>query len=638
MVDAAAAAWMPTPPIRQSQRWMGSTDMTLGIRRRKRFPMNDPTYRNVYPETVVQSFPLLHLTSQLHLRHFDDDDDEEDDKDDKIKIINNKNNLENVMLLTKSNHHQHLMPLPSIPTFLRSVTLTLSLLWMCFCVSPESSLALSPSSDASSTLSSAIKTKTTTTLIKSETTTTTPWPLSLSSLAISAQPQESAAVVNTLDEVWTLVDKYYLNRNQLTHWDQVREQFATQFAKVSSSSSFSLSSQQFDIVRAMVQTLGDKYSRLITADQYAQIQRFDLIGVGVTLMPDPTVASRDASTTGSTEETSPPTTMTTATAPTKTTAPLIVGAPPLPGSAADQAGIQQGDVVVAVNGVPTKGRNALDVVDQLANSGGTNKNQASNNENNDKDDDNQFVTMTIVPKIHAQEEKLMDYARNVKMQRSFVKVDNPIRYKITETRSDGTTIGLVRITEFNSLVQPKLQEALQNLQAAGANAYVIDLRQNTGGAFQSAVEVSSYFMPGEQTATIVVDNANTRLPFRTASGREIVDGNEPIAIWIDDRTASASEVLAGSLHDNCRAVLMGKPSFGKGLIQAVYGLQSGEGLILTVARYTTPSGQEIQGVGLQPDIPGHTALLLPGLSTDTSQVDFAEVKERLAMCHPPASS
>jgi C-terminal processing protease CtpA/Prc len=106
---------------------------------------------------------------------------------------------------------------------------------------------------------------------------------------------------------------------------------------------------------------------------------------------------------------------------------------------------------------------------------------------------------------------------------------------------------------------------------------------------------------------------------------------------MDGPSASASEVLAGALHDNCRAVLMGDKSFGKGRIQAVYGLDNGAGLVLTVARYVTSGGTDNQGVGLIPDIQGHVPLLLPGMSTDTSGVDFNDIKSRLdpSMCRLP---
>ncbi|KAL3921399.1 MAG: hypothetical protein SGARI_006694 [Bacillariaceae sp.] len=208
-----------------------------------------------------------------------------------------------------------------------------------------------------------------------------------------------------------------------------------------------------------------------------------------------------------------------------------------------------------------------------------------------------------------------------------MKVKDPVQYKLSETRKDGTRVGYIRISEFNSLVNSKLQVALQELlQKENANALVLDLRANTGGAFQSAVEISGMFLR---------DRVSTYVDLFS------VDSNIPLVIWLDGMSASASEVLAGSLHDNCRAVTMGDSnSFGKGLIQAVYGLKNGAGLVVTVARYVTPGGTEIQGKGIVPDISGSMPMapvFVPGLGSDTSKVDFNDIAKRLdpSMCTVP---
>ena len=333
-------------------------------------------------------------------------------------------------------------------------------------------------------------------------------------------------------------------------------------------------------VTEMVATLDDKYTRVLDVNQYAAIQKFDLIGVGATLMPD-----EDKQ--------------------------IIVGAPPVPKSAADIVGLKVGDKVTAINGVSTSGRTAFDIIDQIA------------------DNPN---AKTITMSIERDGGKVQDYT----MERAFQEVKNPIRYKISEVREDGTKVGLIRILEFNALVKPKLQDALKALEAEGANAYVLDLRMNTGGAFQSAVEISSLFMQ-DKVATYVVDSTGANIPFKTNKGELAIDKTDPLVIWVDGTSASASEVLAGALHDNCRAAVVGSKSFGKGLIQAVYGLKNGAGLVLTVARYVTPGGSEIQGVGITPDIKGGVPLMIPGFSTDTSGVDFKEIAKRLdpSMCTVP---
>jgi carboxyl-terminal processing protease len=203
-----------------------------------------------------------------------------------------------------------------------------------------------------------------------------------------------------------------------------------------------------------------------------------------------------------------------------------------------------------------------------------------------------------------------------------MEVKNPVTYKITEKRNDGTIVGYIRISEFNSLVKPKLEDAIKSLKASGANAFVMDLRQNPGGAFQSAVEIAGLFLD-DKIATNVIDSNQVEMVFRTTKGKTLLELSVPLVIWQDGGSASASEVLAGALHDQCRAVVMGSNSFGKGLIQAVYGLKNGSGFVLTVAKYQTPGGTDIQGIGITPDIEAKLPTpLIIGLSTDTSIVDF----------------
>mmetsp|Transcript_18654 Transcript_18654/g.24873 ORF Transcript_18654/g.24873 Transcript_18654/m.24873 type:complete len:359 (-) Transcript_18654:485-1561(-) len=350
------------------------------------------------------------------------------------------------------------------------------------------------------------------------------------------------------------------------------------------------------LVTEMVASLGDKYSRILDKQSYTRIQKFDLIGVGATLMP----SSADKR--------------------------IMVGAPPVAGSPADKAGMKYGDYITAVNGVPTEGRTAFDIIDQISN-----------------DDPNaKTVTMTVLTE-GPDDLKGEGYVRDLKLDRQFEQIVNPITYKVSEERSSASSavhkVGYIQIKEFNSLVERGLRDAFIDLESQNVDAYVLDLRGNPGGAFQSAVEISSLFFEN-QIATYVVDSNGVELPFKTAKGKVVVDRNDPVVIWVDGRSASATEVLAGSLRDNCRAVVMGEPSFGKGLIQAVYGLKNGSGLVLTVARYVTPNGDDIQGKGIIPAISGNGIVppsFVPGLKSDTSRIDFGNIKERLSskMCKVP---
>lgn len=405
----------------------------------------------------------------------------------------------------------------------------------------------------------------------------------------SAPALSSAAGVTTskkdaYDETWNLVKKYALDQSfHGQNWDEAYKKY---------SNGIDLSSDDEErIMKAtknLVGSLDDKYSRILDRSAYAMIQKYDLIGVGATLMPDPV------------------------------TKLITIGAPPVVNSAADKAGLKVGDVVFAVNGVETADRTAFDIIDQISD-----------------DPDSSVVTFTIRSKGSKER-------RDVVLKRTFLEVKDPISYRVSETRSDGTKVGYIRVAEFNSLVKPKLEAALRDLESQGVNAYVLDVRGNPGGAFQSAVEIAGLFM-SDKLATDVVDGNGVDLKFRTSKDKVIINEKDPIAIWVDGRSASASEVLAGALKDNCRAVVMGDTSFGKGLVQAVYGLENGYGLVLTVAKYLTPNGTDINKVGIVPDVTKDEALpsapgFLPVIGSDTSRVDFKDVMKRMdsKMCSPMA--
>jgi carboxyl-terminal processing protease len=260
---------------------------------------------------------------------------------------------------------------------------------------------------------------------------------------------------------------------------------------------------------------------------------------------------------------------------------------------------------MSVNGVPTQGRTSFDIIDQV----------------NEGTPPSRTITFTVAK--GGDTSNILE----IELERSFVEVRNPITYKL-DARDRKHKVGYVRIREFNSLVNPKIREALLDLKSQGANAFVIDLRSNPGGAFQSAVDVASLFMENK-VATYFVDGNNVKTPFTTSSKNVVVDEVDPIVIWIDRGSASASEVFAGAMHDNCRAVVMGDRSFGKGLIQSVFGLENGSGLVLTVAQYITPNGSVIQGSGISPDIQAKLPMRIPliGSGSDTSVVDFQQVSD-----------
>jgi carboxyl-terminal processing protease len=187
----------------------------------------------------------------------------------------------------------------------------------------------------------------------------------------------------------------------------------------------------------------------------------------------------------------------------------------------------------------------------------------------------------------------------VSIQREIVRV-RPVRY-----RTEGGDIGYVRITTFNEQTTDGLRKAIADIskqippeKLAG---YVVDLRNNPGGLLEQAVSVSAAFMARGEVVSTRGRSAEETQRYTARSG-DLTKG-KPLVVLINGGSASASEIVAGALHDYKRATLIGTRSFGKGSVQTIIPLGAGKGaLALTTARYFTPSGQSIQAKGITPDI------------------------------------
>jgi carboxyl-terminal processing protease len=180
-----------------------------------------------------------------------------------------------------------------------------------------------------------------------------------------------------------------------------------------------------------------------------------------------------------------------------------------------------------------------------------------------------------------------------------------IRVRPVSYHSDGGDIGYIRITSFNEQTTDGLRKAIGDISKQIPQdklvGYVVDLRNNPGGLLDQAVSVSSTFMArGEVVSTRGRTPEETQR--FTARGGDLTKG-KPLVVLINGGSASASEIVAGALHDQKRATVIGTRSFGKGSVQTIIPLGTGNGaLALTTARYFTPSGHSIQALGIKPDI------------------------------------
>ena len=189
----------------------------------------------------------------------------------------------------------------------------------------------------------------------------------------------------------------------------------------------------------------------------------------------------------------------------------------------------------------------------------------------------------------------------VTLTREIIKV-HPV-----SSSAEGGNVGYLRIKEFNELTNDELKSAIAELSAKipadKMKGYILDLRNNPGGLLDQAVEVVNDFMSeGEIVSTRGRDPNDDERFFAKPTAGDLTHG-KPLIVLINGGSASASEIVSGALQDQKRATILGTRSFGKGSVQTIMPLGTGNGALrLTTAKYFTPSGRSIQAEGITPDI------------------------------------
>lgn len=243
---------------------------------------------------------------------------------------------------------------------------------------------------------------------------------------------------------------------------------------------------------------------------------------------------------------------------------------PIEDTPAYEAGLLAGDMIIKIEGVSTSGITLDKAVDKLRGKPGTK------------------VTITILRKTKKE-------PFDVTLTRAIIKV------KAVKSRVIEENIGYIRLTQFKEKSGDEVQSALKELDKSNVKGIILDLRNNPGGLLNEAINISSLFLPSGKTVVFTRDRSGKENPYRTRSFT-YRDEERPVIVLVNEGSASASEIVSGAIQDYKRGIVIGQTTFGKASVQSIIPMHDGSAVKLTTARYYTPKGRSIQGVGIKPDI------------------------------------
>jgi len=297
----------------------------------------------------------------------------------------------------------------------------------------------------------------------------------------------------------------------------------------------------YDAIHKMLDQLNDPYTRFMEPEEFKNLQidtSGELTGVGIQIALD--------------EETE-----------------YIRVISPIEDTPAYEAGILARDLIIAIDGQSTKGMELSEAVSLIRGKPGSD------------------VTLTI-----QRQDREVDY----QITRARIEV-HPVRARLHET-PQGEPIGYIRLNQFSTNASEEMRSAIKDMETKNVEGYVLDLRSNPGGLLYASIEIARMWLDEGKIVSTV--DRQGEVERQKAQGNALTD--KPLVVLVDGGSASASEILSGALQDQNRAVIVGTQTFGKGLVQSVRGLGDGSGVAITVAKYLTPDGRDINEEGIKPDV------------------------------------
>ncbi|MBO8231737.1 peptidase S41 [Prochlorococcus marinus str. MU1402] len=307
------------------------------------------------------------------------------------------------------------------------------------------------------------------------------------------------------------------------------------------SKTYSDSNEAYDAIRDMLSNLDDSYTRFLEPKEFNQMRidtSGELTGVGIQIVKD------------------------------KESDDLIIISP-IEGTPAFDAGIKARDKILSIDNISTDGMNIEDAVKLIRGQRGTK------------------VKLEILRGSKS-------FFKILSREKIEIK---SVSSKVNQTKN-GLLIGYVRIKQFNANASKETRDAIKDLETKKVEGYVLDLRSNPGGLLESSIDISRHFI---NKGVIVITVSKDGLK-ETKKGNGQALTKKPLVVLVNEGSASASEIVSGAIKDNKRGKLVGKKTFGKGLVQSMRTLVDGSGLTVTVAKYLTPNGTDINKSGIIPDI------------------------------------